>query len=367
MGCGSSAAKAPPSEEQLQLPMNSTPKATTPKSANPSESLTAGEKRGSIFANVRSSVKPEDVSAQQALEPLYVSPDLYGLLVTEPLQLDSTIDGCCITMLVMCRLLFLALCTFATQLLAASRMDGIAMEKEGAQCPSSRLSLQLICVFIISASLMRKMRDTANLAYLLLLAPLKPNGNYTGLKGNPPPIRERRLAFSERVAYLWASRAPSASDESMNWSLDLITTRWKVFSLLCIVLPRVLLAMLIAKAGAYLVVRTDPESAIVDTIATLFLVDFDSFVYTAFTAVSTKQRLATTDPVQVDMPSRHRIISFIGTNTVGPLITLAMTATLVFTMRRSCTGNSTVGNAAVSGSTPSNSTLSDLAGIFTFW
>jgi len=161
----------------------------------------------------------------------------------------------------------------------------------------------------------------------------------------------------------------SASDHSVNWSFEWITTCWKVFAMLCIVLPRILLAMFVAKAGAYLVVRTNPESAIVNTIATLFIGDFDSFIYTTFTASSTKQDLARTDPVEVEVPDWQSTILFIGTNAVGPLITIAMTATLVFSMLRSCSDNPTVGISAVSGSTPSlgNSTLNDLAGIFTFW
>jgi len=127
--------------------------------------------------------------------------------------------------------------------------------------------------------------------------------------------------------------------------------------------------MLVAKAGAYLVVRTNPESAIVDTIATLFIADFDTFVYAAFTAGTTKQQLATTDPVRVEMPDRHRMISFVCANAIGPLITIAMTATLVFTIRRSCIGNDMVGNPAGSGSIPSaeRSVLNDIVGIFTFW
>lgn len=317
--------------------------------------------------------EPEEAPIQQqASDLLFIDANLIGLFVTEPLQLDSTMQGWAIVVLVTCRLLFLALVTFGVQILAASRMGGLAAEKEGAQCVPSRLCLQLVCVFVISASLLKKLRDTFGLAQLLLLAPVRSRGSYSSLPG-APPINERRLGFGDRISHWWANRPRNSAGglgASANWSFDGLTMRWKVFSLLCLVLPRCLMAVFIAKAGAYLVVRTSKESVIIDTLATLFIADFDNFMYGAFLAGSTtQQRLQATDPVEVDIPDRHRIIAFVGANIISPLVTIALTMALVFTMRRSCSGDpagsgtTTVPPANVGGGSP----LDDLSAIFTLW
>jgi len=370
MGCGGSAATAPPETLQAPAPEKAVMVGTSNAASNVPGATSPKEQRNSIFSSVRSSAKSEDVPPPQTnLEPLFVMPDLYGLLVTEPLQLDSTIDGWGIIIPVMFRLLFLALTTFAMQLLTASHMHGISKAKDGGQCPLERLSFQMISVFIILASFLRKMRDIANLAYLLIAAPVKPDASYTAVASTP--IQERRLGFTDRMSHFQKRRHSASDASSLHWSFEPLTTRWKVFSLLCIVLPRAVLAMFVAKAGAYLVVRTDPESAVVDTIATLFISDLDNFVYTAFTAATTKQQLASTVPVQAEVSDRHRVMSFVFANAIGPLMTVAVTATLVFTMRRSCSGDSAAGSPEMPGDVHSegalNSPLSDLMGIFTFW
>jgi len=111
-----------------------------------------------------------------------------------------------------------------------------------------------------------------------------------------------------------------------------------------------------------------------DTVATLFIADFDSFMYGAFLAgTTTHQLLGTTDPVQVDMPNRHRVIAFIGANIISPLVTIALTVTLVFTMRRSCSGDTVgsggtlVNTTALPASAGENSPLEDLSAIFSLW
>jgi len=292
-----------------------------------------------IGSKIMRSLPEDSVQSQvHAPETFHVPCDLYGLFVAEPLQLNTEIDGHVIVALVMFRLCFFVIANYTIQMLYIGRINKLALDLEGNQCDNIHVYMQLVCVFVFTTSIFREFRDALNLADLLIRAPVEQNEIIDAKHGAVLLAHEDRLqrkpGFVDRLMKWQRSRGEFNIETK--WTLGAMSKRWKVGCLLLLVFPRMMVTLLLTKVGTSFIVRASEEFMIADTVAALFIVDIDHFIYHAFTTHVVQQQLEGMKALKVHFSNFYRVSNFFSVNFLCPLGILMFTFSVVWSARLVC-------------------------------
>jgi len=291
-----------------------------------------------IGSKIKEAFQDSFQSHVQAPETFHVPHDLYGLFVAEPLQLNSEADGHVIVTLVMFRLCFFIVVNYTIQMLYIGRINKLALDLEGNQCSNIHMYMQLVCVFVFTTSIFAELRDALNLASLLIRAPVERNNVTDDKHGVVLPAQEDRLnrkrGFVDRLAK-WQTSLSEFNIER-KWTLAAMSKQWKVGCLLLLVIPRMMVTLLLTKVGTSFIVRTHEEFMIANTVAALFIVEIDHFIYHAFTTHVVQQQLEGMKVLKSDFSNWYRVSNFFSVHFLCPLGILIFTFSVVWQARLVC-------------------------------
>jgi hypothetical protein len=294
-----------------------------------------------IGTKIKSAIPEDSLQSQiNAPETFHLPCDLYGLFVAEPLQLNADVDGHVIVALVMFRLCFFVVVNYVIQMLYIGRINKLALDLEGNQCDNTHMYMQLVCVFVFTTSIFREFRDALNLAHLLIRAPTEQYQTIDTQHGAVLLAHEDRLAGKGTSSFVdklssW-QRSRSEFNVERKWTLDAMSKGWKVGCLLLLVFPRMMVTLLLTKVGTGFIVRASEEFMIADTVAALFIVEIDHFIYHAFTTHAVQQQLEGMKTLKVQFSNLYRVSNFFSVNFLCPLGILIFTFSVVWSARLVC-------------------------------
>ena len=168
-----------------------------------------------------------------APEKLHVPCDLYGLFVAEPLQLDASVDGWTIILLVMTRAFFFIALNFIIQMLYVVKIHRLSVDSQSEPCAreQERFYMQVVCVFVFGISIFRELRDCIDFLALVVRCPVSPDGGYRGIgRGSDGSHRHGAVLSQERPSgtssiLSWVRRR---SSKTHVWTLGSMSYSWKV-------------------------------------------------------------------------------------------------------------------------------------------
>jgi hypothetical protein len=299
-----------------------------------------------------------------APEKLHLPNDLYGLFVAEPLQLDASVDGWTIIILVMTRAFFFIVLNFIIQMLYVVKIHRLSVDLD--PCVQERFYMQVVCVFVFGISIFRQLRDCIDFLALVVRCPVARDGGYRGIgRGADGLHRHGAVLSQERPSGTssilnWARRRESSKTHV--WTLGSMSYSWKVVCIMFVGMPRILFCSLFAKVGAGFIVRS-PE-IIIDTVGVLFVVEIGTFMYNAFTTNAVKQQLEQLQPIEWYPSNARRLAAFLFVNFAYPVLLICFSVAVVWYSRKSCGEHEDLGSSLADGEAAVMSDLMEVVDFF---
>merc|ERR1719191_2645717 len=114
------------------------------------------------------------------------------------------------------------------------------------------------------------------------------------------------------------------------WTLDNMTKSYKAFAIFVIVLPKLAIALSVAYVGSVYILKSgDAETMILNTLAVLFVVDIDEFIYNTFTPASMKNQLVNVPEIALNPSNFERKWAYFSSTFVHPALIIGATYWLV--------------------------------------
>jgi len=145
---------------------------------------------------------------------------------------------------------------------------------------------------------------------------------------------KKERGFVERLTKWQRSR--NEFNIERKWTLVAMGKLWRVGCILLLVIPRMMVTLLLTKVGTSFIVRASEEFMIADTVAALFIVEIDHFMYHAFTTHVVQQQLEGMTPLKVQFSNWYRVSNFFSVNFLCPLGILIFTFSIVWSARLVC-------------------------------
>jgi len=119
---------------------------------------------------------------------------------------------------------------------------------------------------------------------------------------------------------IWAKKKHVAQ-----WNLDRMTSHYKTSSMALVAFPKAIIPIALTIVGGNYIMRSeDAETMVLNTLAVLFIIDIDEFLYNTFTTTPMKHQLADMKPISIEITNTERFIGYIGSSFIFPaLIVLA--------------------------------------------
>lgn len=281
--------------------------------------------------------------------------NLYGLAIAEPLQLDRIADGDLIFFTEYIRILLLLLFTFITQCTLMKKLANIIGENSADvdysfRCNDNLITLQCACVFVFMIALFGDIRECVDMFHGIMYC--RP-GSYSALQQvthiehvgilhqenqhEQGAILSKESPKDEGVFQRmkgWFKRKKEHPDQ---WNLDRLTFNGKVMIVLVVIAPKMLVGCVLFFIGAeYILASPDVESMVLNTLAVLFIIEIDEYLYHSFTSSTVKSRLATMRASEVELTNNQRVTGFVFSNFIAPPFMITMMFVLVQYNRRHC-------------------------------
>lgn len=265
--------------------------------------------------------------------PGYVLPEsIYGLVIAEPLQLDRNVDGNFIFLTELLRGYFLLVVNYAVQGILIYKIQDINNDKEGSQCFEELHSLQCICVFVFCVSVFAEFRDACSLLHGLWMCPSYSGGMmYAAVDavsgGGQGAVLE---ADSSGMNVFGKINVWAKKKHVHQWNLDRMTAQYKFFSMLIVGVPRLIIPAALTYVGAGYIMRSeDAETMILNTLAVLFIIDIDEFLFNTFTTTPMKHQLANMKEVEISISNTERFWSYLTSSFGFPAIIVLATCFII--------------------------------------
>lgn len=262
----------------------------------------------------------------------YALPEtLYGLIIAEPLQLDVNVDGMFIFITELLRSMFLLLVNYTIQALFLLQFYAINAGKGEEGCASGLESLRVLCVFVFCVSSFLEIRDSENMLFGLWACPTKEPGHSPAHAAGQAhgAVMEAEASNTWNPAArmnVWLKR----KTEGTGWTLDNMTKSYKAFAIFVIVLPKLAIALSVAYVGSVYILKSgDAESMILNTLAVLFVVDIDEFIYNTFTPASMKSQLVNIPEISLNPTNMERKWAYFSSTFLHPSLIIGATCWLV--------------------------------------
>jgi len=120
------------------------------------------------------------------------------------------------------------------------------------------------------------------------------------------------------------------SDAPAPWKLDGISCRYRMWCMLTVGIPSLVLNVALAYLGGVYIMRSDSNTDMVmDTLAVVFVAEIEDFEYMAFTSDAMRYNLENMDPVDLALTNRQRSFGWFFSGIVTPILTVVVTALVV--------------------------------------
>lgn len=261
----------------------------------------------------------------------YVLPEsIYGLVIAEPLQLDRKVDGAFIYWTELIRCYVLLLINYTVQGILMYKIWEINMDKEGEQCDESLRSLQNVCVFIFCISVFSEVRDACSLLYGLYQCPtISAHDIYNAAptSGGHGAVLE---ADTGGMNFLGKMNVWAKKKHVTQWTLDRMSPKYKALAFGLVGFPKLIIPVALTIVGGNYIMRSeDAETMILNTLAVLFIIDIDEFLFNTFTTTPMKHQLANMKEITVEVSNAQRFMGFVFSSFVFPALIVAATAMMV--------------------------------------
>mmetsp|Transcript_38389 Transcript_38389/g.99305 ORF Transcript_38389/g.99305 Transcript_38389/m.99305 type:complete len:309 (+) Transcript_38389:104-1030(+) len=282
---------------------------------------------------------------------LCVPTGLYGMAIAEPAALDRRLDGNFMFFVELARTFSMLCLHYLVTSLFLVQVWRMGREREITECSGRLLLLEFGCVFLFEVRMLVDVKKSIGIMSLLWAAPSPPPTTASGL-----PVSSGKTYFSMRNAppkhgavYQAETAAEDGgglltqmfrkvrrgSSSEPQWKMDGISRRYRVWSLLTVGLPSLLLQVVLGYLGGVYIIRSPNDSEMVmNTLAVVFVAEVEEFLYVAFTSDSMRYNLEHMRTVEVHLSNRHRIMGWFMSSIVNPLLTFSAAACLVVRTRQ---------------------------------
>lgn len=273
---------------------------------------------------------------------------LYGMAVAEPAVLDRELDGNFMYLVEIIRVQFmLALNYFVTGLFLFQiwKMNQASFVSE---CSGKLLLLELGCVFLFEVRMLVDIRKAFSIMSLLWAAPLPESAaltkatsgrtsfghRYKSARAKEPTtgaVLARESCVEESMLlrmYRQVRRSPDPSHAT--WKLDGLSRAYRVWCMLTVGLPVLVLCLVLAYLGGVYIMRSsDDAEMMMNTLSVVFVSEIEEFLYVAFTSDAMRYNLENMQPIDIGLTNRQRLAQWFTSSIVCPILTVCTAGLLV--------------------------------------
>jgi hypothetical protein len=204
--------------------------------------------------------------------------------------------------------------------------------------------LEFVCVFVFEIAMFVEVRNACDIMFLLWVADSKGTGleslvgdatDEIGL-GQLRTENRRGAVMTEEGNVGWLNsqmrrvRGKSREAATAEWSLKSMTSAYKVWAMIFIALPKLVIGIFLAFVGGLWIPKSPtPEDIILNTLAMNFIVDIDPLMYGAFSSDAAKEDLDHMTPIQHYVTNQSRKILWAMNAFVYPVAVLALSGFVI--------------------------------------
>lgn len=265
---------------------------------------------------------------------LSVPESSYGLAIVEPAVLNRKVDGSFMFFVEIGRVFFMLTMTFVLTGLFLLQVWKMNESIHMSLCGNETGLLELACVFLFEVAISKEVIESMTCFSVLWHAPKPKSSSFHYTRSNSDSPKSGAVLAAEvaeaKGMFSGMFKKKSGSVDSQ-WKLDGISFRFRVLCTLAVAAPKLLLEVLLAYLGGVYILKSGDEGAMVmNTLAVVFIADFDEVLYTAFTSNAVKSNLSQMKTVDVELSNRSRMTMWFASSVLCPLMTLAASAWIVF-------------------------------------
>mmetsp|Transcript_67324 Transcript_67324/g.181011 ORF Transcript_67324/g.181011 Transcript_67324/m.181011 type:complete len:310 (-) Transcript_67324:60-989(-) len=282
---------------------------------------------------------------------LCVPTGLYGMAIAEPAALDRRLDGNFMFFVENARTFSLLCLHYFVTSLFLVQVWRMGREREIAECSGHLLLLEFGCVFLFEVRMLVDIKKSFGIMSLLWAAPYPKPTNASGSVGSlsGKTYFSMRNGLPQHGAVFEAETAADGGgmltqmfrkvrrgkDSAAHWKMDGISRCYRVWCLLTVGLPSLLLNVVLGYLGGVYIMRSPNDSDMVmNTLAVVFVAEVEEILYVAFTSDAMRYNLEHMRTVEVHLSNRHRIMGWFMSSIVNPLLTFSAAACLVVRTRQ---------------------------------
>jgi len=296
------------------------------------------------------------------------------MAIAEPAHLNRKLDGTLMCFVENVRVQGILWMNYLLIGLFLIQIWEMTQQLDMADCSGRLLLLEFGCVFLFEVRMLDEVRKALAIMWLLWAAPKERESHYANdLDCSPSAgaIFEKEVA-PEPLGGLFMRTlkkkfrrdcAPSAgatfekdgapepesglfirtlkkklrrmgSSSSDQWKLDGISRCYRLFCMLNVAIPVLLLSLATAYLGGLYILRSGSEEKMVmNTLALEFVANIEQFLYMAFTSDAVRYSVETMKPVEVDLTNRQRVFGWFSSSILCPMVIIATAGYMMYHTR----------------------------------
>jgi len=203
-----------------------------------------------------------------------------------------------------------------------------------------------VCVYVFCVAVFGEIRDSMDMFMGVWGCPVVQDGSYSSLMlaggqpANGPGVVVDNNDESDATSSMdWMRRKlkKEVTESVALWNLSRMTKVRKYFDLAVIVFPKLAIGTLTLVFGCkYIMGSPDSETLIMNTLAVLFVLDLDEYIYQTFTTTTVKARIDSMEHILLNPSSTDRVAAYFMTTFGIPLIVGSATLGFVYSHRTYC-------------------------------
>merc|ERR1719262_587583 len=198
----------------------------------------------------------------------------------------------------------------------------INVEKEGQECKDELLVAQHMCVFVFLLTIFTEVKESIHLLELIFKHPIQPEHyiNISVHDEHGAVLEDENRNVFHRLGKWGKQKMVSSNEVHNQWTLDRMGYKWKAFSIIFVGIPKLAIGLLLAWLGAsYIVKSGDGETMMLNTLAVLFVIDIDEYIYNAFVLSPVRAKLEGMKELEMNPHNMERVLLFIFNSFVYPI------------------------------------------------
>lgn len=277
---------------------------------------------------------------------LMVPECIHGLLIAENVALDRKVDGSIIFFGELFKNYLLLAANYFVQgylLYVIWRVDREIIKPDDSwwgppDCEDDHhIPLKLVCVFVFEVSVFTDLKVCALLCSILWNVTTKLGNTFTLLEREDVDAGGAILAArvhtprrQSKMEAMFKRVRPRPPVGMKQWDLVTMTRIFKVASFAIVAFPKTLVGVVLGYYGGLFVAEQKGiEDLIMNALAMGFILNVDTFMYTAFTADVTKDNLRHMKPVMLQITNNERWSMWLFSTILYPIVVISATCFIV--------------------------------------